>query len=81
VVVLGEVVDADGDGQHQGVVLAGDDGHAVGVADPQQPLLVVVPEGQQLLRSRYRVPAGAPWEASSDRRPAEWHEPEMTLRG
>ena len=26
--MLGEVVDADGDGQDQGVVLAGDDGHA-----------------------------------------------------
>src|SRR4029453_15888349 len=37
-VVLGEVVDADGDGQHQGVVLAGDDGHAVGVADPEPAL-------------------------------------------
>jgi hypothetical protein len=38
-VVRGEMVDADGHGQHQGVVLTGDDGHAVGVAGPQQPLL------------------------------------------
>jgi hypothetical protein len=31
------MVDADGDGQHQGVVLAGD-GHAVAVADPEPAL-------------------------------------------
>src|SRR4029450_11246739 len=37
-VVLGEVVDADGEGQDEGVVLAGDDGHAVGVADAEPAL-------------------------------------------